>query len=144
MVYQSARRRLLTTLCYALVDPEKREMFFASAGHLFPYRVTENGEVDALESISYPLGARERLDIRTRAANLEKRDKLFLYSDGVVEASPEGSSEQFGFERLEQSLRRHATRDVHGLRDGVLSDLEEFAGNRPLDDDLTVLVLQLP
>ncbi len=40
MVFQSARKRLLATLCYALVDPVRREMQFASAGHLFPYRVS--------------------------------------------------------------------------------------------------------
>ncbi|MCZ6726939.1 MAG: PP2C family protein-serine/threonine phosphatase [Acidobacteria bacterium] len=144
MVYQSARRRLLTTLCYALIDPRKREMFYASAGHLFPYRVSESGEIQALESISYPLGARPTIDVRTRAANLESGDKLFLYSDGVIEATPEGSSDPFGFDRLEESLRRHCVRDVHGLRDGVLEDLANYAGDRPLDDDLTVLVLGLP
>jgi len=144
MVFQSARKRLLTTLCYALVDPVKKEMFFASAGHLFPYRVSSGGEVVALESVSYPLGVRDQIEITARVANLESGDKLFLYSDGVVEASPEGSAEQFGFDRLEQSLKRHATRDVHGMRDGVLADMQGFAGNQPLDDDLTVLVLQLP
>jgi len=144
MVYQSARRRLLTTLCYALIDPLEKEMFYASAGHLFPYRVTSEGKVEALESISYPLGVRESLPIRPRAAKLDSGDKLFLYSDGVVEASPEHSVDQFGFDRLEESLGRHATRDVHGLRDGVLADLEAFAGRHPLDDDLTVLVLELP
>ena len=28
-------------------------MVFASAGHLFPYRVTPDGKVEALESIAY-------------------------------------------------------------------------------------------
>jgi phosphoserine phosphatase RsbU/P len=144
MVYQSARRRLLTTLCYALIDPRSHEMFFASAGHLFPYRVTAQGQVEALESVSYPLGVRATLEVRTRSAKLAPGDKLFLYSDGVVEACPEGSVEPFGFERLEQSLRRHANRDVHGLRDGVLADLAAFAGSQPLEDDLTLLVLALP
>lgn len=144
MVYQSARRRLLTTLCYALVDPVERTMYYASAGHLFPYRVSRDGRVEALESISYPLGVRESIEIKARAANLGAGDKLFLYSDGVVESGPEHSGEQWGFERLEQSLERHSSRDVHGLRDGVLADLETFAGDHPLDDDLTVLVLGLP
>jgi serine phosphatase RsbU (regulator of sigma subunit) len=119
-------------------------MFYASAGHLFPYRVSRDGRVEALESISYPLGVRDKIDIRTRAARLDPGDKLFLYSDGVVEAIPDGGSEPFGFERLEASLGRHADRDVNGLRDGVLSDLQAFAGSGPLEDDLTVLVLQLP
>ncbi|MDH3403346.1 MAG: PP2C family protein-serine/threonine phosphatase [Acidobacteriota bacterium] len=144
MVFQSARRRLLTTLCYALVDPRSLELDFASAGHLFPYRVSRGGRVEALESVSYPLGVRDTIEIRTRVAKLEPGDKLFLYSDGVVESTPDGGSEPFGFGRLEESLRRHAGRGVHGLRDGVLGDLEAFVGTRPLEDDLTVLVLEMP
>ncbi|MDH3745450.1 MAG: PP2C family protein-serine/threonine phosphatase, partial [Acidobacteriota bacterium] len=144
MVYQSARKRLLTTLCYALIDPRERQMFYASAGHLFPYRIDSTGDVHSLESVSYPLGVREELSVRVRNAKLESRDTLFLFSDGVVEARGAGSEELFGFERLEQSLRRHAGGSVGSLQRGVLSDLEEFTGAAPRDDDLTVLALRLP
>ena len=143
MVYQSARRRLLTTLCYALIDPQRREMSFASAGHLFPYRIT-GGKVEALESVSYPLGVRDSIEVRERAARLEKGDLLFMFSDGVVESRPGDSEESYGFERLEESLARHADAGVTGLRDGVLADLERFTGGAPRDDDLTLLVLELP
>ena len=74
---------------------------------------------------------------------MEEGDLWVFLSDGLVEATDTGD-QVFGFDRLEESLRRHAIRDVDGLRDGVLGDLKEFAGSRPLDDDLTVLVLQLP
>ncbi|MFQ5528306.1 MAG: SpoIIE family protein phosphatase [Thermoanaerobaculia bacterium] len=144
MVYQSARKRLLTTLCYALVDPVKRELFFASAGHLFPYRISTRKEVQALESVSYPLGVRREINVRVRSANLESGDYLFLFSDGVVEARDEATDELFGFDRLERSLSRHAGGSVQDLRRGVLSDLEEFTSGRGRDDDLTVLVLRIP
>jgi len=144
MVYQSARRRLLTTLCYVLVDPRERELFYASAGHLFPYRITGEGKVLALESVSYPLGVRDSLEVTVRADKLAAGDQLVLFSDGVVEARREGSDELFGFERLERSLRRHAPAGVTGLRDGVLDDLKLFTGSGPQEDDLTLLVLQLP
>jgi hypothetical protein len=144
MVYQSARKRLLTTLCYALIDPREREMTFASAGHLFPYRVSTSGDVQALESISYPLGVRDSLAVRERAARLEAGDLLFLFSDGVVEARPENSEEEFGFERLERSLAEHARAGVEGMRDGVLGDLQRFTGGAQREDDLTVLVLEIP
>jgi hypothetical protein len=144
MVYQSARKRLLTTLCYALIDPAKRQMLFASAGHLFPYRISRSGEVYALESVSYPLGVRDAIDVRVRAAELEAEDFLFLFSDGVVEARHNGSDELFGFERLERSLRRHSGGSVAELRRGVLEDLEQFVGLGPREDDLTILVLGIP
>ncbi len=144
MVFQSARRRLLTTLCYVLIDPRAREMQYASAGHLFPYRISRHGAVGALESISYPLGVRDRIEITVRSASLEAGDSLFLFSDGVIETRQDGSDELFGFERLEQSLRRHSAGGPSALRDGVLADLEQFGGGGPRSDDLTVLVLQLP
>jgi hypothetical protein len=144
MVFQSARKRLLTTLCYALVDPQRRELSFASAGHLFPYRITAAGEVCALESVSYPLGVRADIEVRVRTRELASGDYIFMFSDGVVEARREGTDELFGFERLERSLRRHAGGSVHDLRRGVLEDLDRFAGAGPREDDLTVLALGMP
>jgi len=143
-IFQSARKRLLATLCYAVIDARKLEMNYASAGHLYPYRVSAGGKVEPLESTAYPLGVRGDLDILPRLVDLAPGDTLFLLSDGVVEARPEGSEEMFGFERLEESLARHARRTVDGLRDGVLADLARFTSNAPREDDQTILVLRLP
>lgn len=143
-VYQTARKRLLTTLCYALVDPRRLEMIYASAGHLFPYRINSAGRVEALESVAYPLGVRGELVIAPRTARIAPGDTLFLFSDGLVEARREGSDEMFGFDRLEASLARHAGRGPEGLRDGVLADVGRFTGDAPREDDQTIVVLRLP
>ncbi len=144
VVFQSARKRRLATLCYALVDPRRKEMQFASAGHLFPYRVTPEGEVSSLESVSYPLGVRNPIDIVPRAARLDPGDTLFLFSDGLIEARAEGSDEMFGFDRLEESLQRNAGLAPGQLRDVLLEELEEFTRSAPREDDLTLLVLRMP
>ena len=143
-VYQTARKRLLATLCYALIDPRRLEMVYASAGHLYPYRISATGRVEALESTAYPLGVRGQLLVDPRTARLSPGDTLFLFSDGVVEARREGSDELFGFERLEESLARHAGRGPEGLRDGILADVARFTANAPREDDQTILVLRLP
>ncbi len=151
MVFQTARKRLLTTLCYLLLDPVERELLYASAGHLFPYVISGQGAVRALESIAYPLGVRGELKVEARHAHLEAGDSLFLFSDGLVEArnvpgvgGGDGGGEEFGFPRLEASLARHATKGVTGLRDGVLADVQRFTGNGPREDDQTILILRLP
>lgn len=145
MVFQSARKRLLATLCYALLDPRRRELFYASAGHLYPYRVTTAGSVEPLEATEeYPLGVRPTLEVHTRASRLDAGDTLVLYSDGVVEARRDGGDEIFGFHRLEESLRRHAGRSPQQIRDGVLGDVTRFTGGGPREDDVTLLVLRLP
>ncbi len=144
VVHQTARKRLLATLCYALLDPKRLELLYASAGHLYPYRITAAGKVEALESTAYPLGVRGILKVEPRTANLEPGDTLFLFSDGLVEARREGSDEQFGFDRLEQSLARHAPGGVDAIRDGVLADVVRFTHHAPREDDQTILVLRLP
>lgn len=144
LVFQSARLRLLTTLCYVLVDRRNHELTYASAGHIAPYRVDAGGRVEGLSSSSYPLGVREDLDLYSRTLPLESGDRLFMFSDGVVEARREGSEDLFGFDRLEESLRRHAAQPPTGLRDGVLEDLRQFTGAGPQEDDLTIVVLRIP
>ena len=152
VVYKSARRRLLTTLCYAILDPQRRCLEYASAGHLYPYRISGAGQVEALESIAYPLGVRERLRIEPRSRQLEPGDAIFLSSDGLVESRRHAGEEQYGFERLEESLERSAGQDAEAMMSTVLDDVERFVGGgapmdpalRQREDDLTVLVLRLP
>ena len=148
VVHLSSRKRLLVTMCYGVLSPDG-EFSFACAGHLHPYRLTPDGKIEELESTSYPLGVRERLDVDQRRAHIDVGELLFFASDGLVEARRLGSEELFGFERLERSLVRHCERESRGLLDGVLLDLESFvhagAGgplDSALDDDLTVLVLR--
>ncbi len=144
VVYQSARKRLLATLCYAVLDPERRELLYASAGHLYPYLITRDSKVRPLEYVAYPLGVRSELAVEARLARLDRRDTLFLLSDGLVEAHPPGSDEAFGFGRLEESLARHAHLGVESLRDAVLADVSAYTKGAPRDDDQTVLVLRVP
>jgi len=143
-VYQSARQRLLATLCYAVLDPERRQMLYASAGHLFPYRIDRDGRVEPLESVAYPLGVRGDLEVTAKEARFAEGDTLFLFSDGIIEARRDGSDDVFGFDRLEAALHRHAHLPVGRLRDAVLAEVEQFCGGTPREDDQTVLVLRLP
>ncbi len=143
-VYQTARKRLLATFCYALLDPVRRELLYASAGHLYPYRISAGGKVEELRANGYPLGVRRTIEIEPRRTQLDPGDLLFLFSDGLVEARAEGSDEVFGFDRLEQSLGRHAAGGVEALRDQVLADVADFARHAPREDDMTVVVVRLP
>jgi len=144
LVFQSARRRLLTTLTYALLDPARRELVYASAGHVFPYRITKTGRVIELEGGSYPLGVRLAAQPTVRRERLEEGDFVVLLSDGVPEGHREDSDEPFGFVRLAESLGRHAGGSPEALVRGVLSDLESFTRRAPREDDVTMVALRLP
>ena len=144
MVYQSARRRLLTTLSYALVDPRQGDVLYASAGHIFPYRVTAAGRAHELEAGSYPLGVRSDLAPAVHRERLDRGDYLVLLSDGVVEACRDGADEPFGFARVAASLERHSGGSPEALVRGVLDDLGTYTGKAPREDDVTLVALRLP
>lgn len=151
VVFASAGKRSITTLCYALFEPGSRTLDLASAGHLYPYRVAFDGTLEVFESTAYPLGVREHLSIEARSFTLETGDSVLFASDGLVEWRRLGGEEPFGFDRLERALRAAAGRDAPGLRDTLLGDLERFVGSGqrvdlealPRDDDLTLLVVRL-
>jgi serine phosphatase RsbU (regulator of sigma subunit) len=90
------------------------------------------------------LGVRRTIEVEPRLARLAAGDSLFLFSDGLVEARAEGSDDVFGFDRLEESLGRHAGGSVERLRDGVLADVVAFTQTEHREDDMTVVVLRLP
>ncbi len=144
MVFQSARRRMLTTLTYALVDRHRGELVYASAGHVFPYRVTRDGKVYELEAGSYPLGVRADAMPPVKTEKLAPGDTVVLLSDGVVEAHREGNDEPFGFTRLSESLARHGPGGPQALVRGVIADVETFTKRAPREDDVTVLAARLP
>ena len=73
---------------------------------------------------------------------LQKGDKLFLYTDGVTDAS-NTSHEMFGLERLEETLNNYRTATPHEVLSGVRQTVDAFAAEAPQFDDLTMLCVEL-
>ncbi|MEM8931112.1 MAG: PP2C family protein-serine/threonine phosphatase [Acidobacteriota bacterium] len=139
----SSGDRLLTTLVYGILDPAARCVTFAAAGHVV-WRMAPDGTLGSYSPTVYPLGVRDDLNVRIEIADLCRGETLVLTSDGLIEALAESEDEPYGYERLEASLRRHAGASAHDLLAGMLNDVDEHIGERPLDDDCTALVLRLP
>jgi sigma-B regulation protein RsbU (phosphoserine phosphatase) len=113
---------------------------FCNAGHCPPMLVQRNG-ITTVESTGLPLGLFCDGQYEVRRLTLDKGDSLALYSDGITEARNPGD-EEYGEERLIHSLREHLRSDPGAVTDAVLRDVVQFLGNRPLADDMTLLVLR--
>lgn len=103
------------------------------------YWIGENGDLKGtIESQHMPLGILNETDFDSSTAiySVAKNDKLYMYSDGVIEAnSPNG--EMFGSERLKEVLISNSDNCV----DKVLSVLNEFRGKIEQNDDITLVEL---
>ena len=75
------------------------------------------------------------------AVPLERDDCLVLYTDGVTEAiDPEGN--EFGLERLMESVRASATTGAAAVVNRLIDDLRNFVGAQPQNDDITVIAIR--
>jgi PAS domain S-box-containing protein len=91
----------LFTVLYAVIDPTKRTIAWASAGHPPPLVARSGGDVGYLEGGDGLMGVEEE-PYATRRSELAPRDLLLLYTDGLIERR--GESLDAGMERLAQTV----------------------------------------
>lgn len=131
------------TLFFARLEPEKRKLTYASAGHC-GYVLRANGETEQLPSTGLPLGLIPDTILNTSfPVELQPGDLFFVPTDGFQEAHT-GNNELYGLPRVLDFLNQHrdlpAARIIELLRDDVL----EFAGvkGQQVKDDMSALLVR--
>jgi sigma-B regulation protein RsbU (phosphoserine phosphatase) len=135
-------RAMFVTAFAARLDIATGELEYVNAGHNPTYRLEAGGAATRLPGPVDPaLGAVEGHEYRASVARLLPGDALVLYTDGVVEARS-ASGEEFHSLRLESHLASCREASADGIVRGLVVRLEEFAGDTPQYDDVTVLALR--
>ena len=89
---------------------------------------------------SFVIGGMNGVHYKEYQLQLEKGDKLFLYTDGVVEATDEKGA-LFGTERMIDALNTCADLAPREILAGVKNAVDAFVGEAEQFDDLTMLCL---
>ncbi|MGD8212467.1 MAG: SpoIIE family protein phosphatase [Desulfobacterales bacterium] len=129
------------TALYAVFDADQRTLRFARAGHPPPmlYRREENKSVELAGKGVFPLGIYPYDQIPVHETRLGSGDRLLLYTDGVTERfDMEGNA--YGENRLLGGLAADAVNNPRLILDGIIEDLQQFAGGRPPDDDQALVL----
>ena len=81
-------------------------------------------------------------DLRYREGTLQLApgDRIFLYTDGVPEAT-NGNNELYGMERLNHILNQNIQATPEKVLEEVKADVDAFVGDAPQFDDITMLCL---
>ena len=134
------------TLFLGRFDLNQQSFTYCNAGHNPPLVLRNgNGAVsdhEWLRPTGAAIGLVEGATYQAEKIQLNTGDMLILYTDGVTEAAnPQG--EQYGWDRLAESL--HAAGDVSPRRlvAALRSSLQDFAAGQPLDDDTTIVVCKV-
>jgi phosphoserine phosphatase RsbU/P len=126
------------TLVCGLAQPTG-EVEIHNAGHC-PAIVVGRGGVFPIESTGLPLGMFLETEFSATHVQLEAGDTLFLYTDGLSEASNE--SDEYGVDRVMKLVREQAARQPAKLIAACLDDVRAFTSGGPSFDDMTVLAVR--
>ncbi len=111
-----------------------------NAGHCLPYRLNGGG-VRPVECTGLPLGLFAESTFESCRLSLSPGERLFLYTDGLVEAHDRGHRE-YGSQRLEGVLAQSTSRNSREVLEHILEDHSRFLGGLPLHDDLAVMIVE--
>ncbi len=113
----------------------------AGQGPLLWYRAAD-GTCEVRGATTLPLAVVPELPVAAPdTIDLQPGDAVILLTDGFYEYM-NADDEQFGQQRVIDSVARHAARDANAILNGLLHDLADWAGGAPQNDDLTAIVLK--
>ena len=141
LLYHSTDSHTFVSLFYGMLDTTRHTLAYANAGQNWPMIFSPAGAPRRLARHGLVLGVREDSAYEEEEINIEAGDVLILFSDGVIEAM-NVNREQFGDERLIDTVRRAANSSAKGAIDAIISAVTAHAGKASQADDMTVVVLE--
>lgn len=133
---------MFVTAWQAGVDLSDGTVIFANAGHNPPLVRRGNGKFEYLKSpAGFVLAGMDGIKYKSRDLKLESGDILFLYTDGVTEAT-NASNELFGEERLLEAVNSVQFETMHELCDKVKESVDSFVDQAPQFDDITMVAFR--
>jgi hypothetical protein len=140
LLRRSRDRRAFMTLFFALLDRASGRLDYVCAAHPFPLLRRASGEIVELGEGGFPLGVGDEPRLRPGSTVLAPGDVLVLYTDGMPEALGDDGATAFGFDRLRELLALGGT--AAGVHDRLVGRFEAFRGQEPLQDDVSLVVVE--
>jgi serine phosphatase RsbU (regulator of sigma subunit) len=132
---------MFVTVFLGILDTVSGRVVYANGGHNPPLIIRDQGPVFLAPSGNPLVGALEDLKYETSELVLARREALFLYTDGVTEASS-GEAELFSEERLQESLQGLRATSPQETIEAVKAAVNDFAAGAPQADDITMLMIR--
>ena len=131
---------MFVTAWMGILDLTTGQVKFANAGHNPPLLKRANGSFEYLKTrAGFVLAGMEGIRYRISELTLHPGDRLFLYTDGVPEATNTENT-LYGETRLLDFMNRNSAVDSTSLLPALKANIDEFVGEAPQFDDITMLM----
>ncbi len=129
-----------------LYNTEEKKLIYSSGGlNEAPLLVHANGEVEEIEISGFPICKLKEVystPFTEFDLQLTDGDRLYLYTDGLVEARSSQNT-QYSKERLKQLLQKHCDKPLNELTETISKELNDFSAGEKLNDDVTLLAVEI-
>ena len=133
---------MFVTVWLAIVELSTGKGIAANAGHEHPTLRHRDGRYElVIYRHSLAVATFEGLRFREHSFELKPGDSLFVYTDGVTEAT-DAENRLFGTEGMLVALNREPNADPKTLLGNVKTEIDAFVGSAPQFDDITMLCMQ--
>ena len=134
---------MFVTAWMGILDLKTGLLKFVNAGHNPPLVRQADGEFAYLKARSgMVLAGMDGIKYRQNELQLTPGDQIFLYTDGVTEATDK-NNQLYGEERLLETVNRNIVMDTRKLCEAVKSDVDQFVGEAPQFDDITMMSVEI-
>lgn len=132
---------MFVTCWLGILDIPTGHVDAVNAGHEYPSIMRANGDFELLQDKhGVVLAAMEDMGYKEYGFDLNPGDRLFVYTDGVPEAT-DAHEELFGTDRMLVALNKHKSENPEQLLISVKEEIDTFVGEAPQFDDITMLTL---
>ena len=133
---------MFVTVWIGILEISTGKLTAANAGHEYP-ALMQNGSGFSLykDKHSIAVGCMEGVSYKEYEIQLKPGDKLFLYTDGVPEATDKEDN-MFGTDRMIDALNKHKSADPCLLLKNVRGSVNAFVKDAEQFDDLTMMCLE--
>ena len=132
---------MFVTAWLGILELSTGKLTAANAGHEYPIIRQHGGRYELYrDKHGFVMGGMEGMEYKEYEVLLKPGSEVFLYTDGVTEATSE-KNEQFGTKRLLESLNSGLAPELKGVLERVNDAVDVFVGDAPQFDDITMLCL---
>jgi sigma-B regulation protein RsbU (phosphoserine phosphatase) len=133
---------MFVTIWMGILEISTGKLKAANAGHEYPVIRHPGGKYELLkDKHGLVIGGMEDVIYREYELQLEPGSGLFLYTDGIPEATNE-EKQMFGTERMTDALNENPDASPEEMLDHVRQRVREFVKDAEQFDDITMMCLR--
>lgn len=134
---------MFVTVWLGILEISTGKLRCANAGHEYPAIRRAGGEFELFkDKHGFVLAGMENVRYKEYELTLNPGDMIFVYTDGVAEAT-DANNELFGTDRMLTALNRNPNAGCAAMLSAVHKEINEFVGEAPQFDDITMLCLEI-